>query len=317
MRIVLLAIFHSLILLLTSPVLHAAERHPWVVESVSGDVYVRQTDKSDNGRMQGIVNGTLLWAPFEVITGSNGRARLQRGADRIEIAPNSVIEFGADQHAADGVLARVKQALGSVLFEIDHKPGREFEAETPFLVSVVKGTRFTVDVGNNSAAVTLHDGRLQVFNSARTHDVFINSGQTAYFNPDDGRIHVSKTEDLGAELDQLINRIVPKSDQGEGGLSDFSAWSSLQGKGQTTTGLIDLLPGGLSESTQVISGVAAGIGGAGESVVASVAGQLGDAGQALAGGGVGGQLGSGSLLGGGLETNLLIESGLGVVITLP
>lgn len=214
-------------LCLMSYPLQAAEAQPWIVDSVSGDVYVRQSSPEGKGNSKNVVPGTILWAPFEVITGGEGKARLQRGEDRIEVSPNSVVELGADSTEPSGVLSHVKLMLGLALFQVDKLPQRGFEIETPFLVSVVKGTTFTVRVGTRAAGVSLEEGSLLVLNGSREAGVSIVPGQTAYADSVDQQIHITNTVDLDSRYEQLLSQVHIDSQDVDGGVADVSDWSLM------------------------------------------------------------------------------------------
>jgi hypothetical protein len=204
-----------------------ADSQPWVVDSVSGDVYVRQINQEGNNNSKAVIPGTVLWAPFEVITGRDGKARFQRGADRIEVSPNSAIELGADIEESAGALSRIKLMLGIALFNVDKMPKRGFEVETPFLVSVVKGTTFSVRVGARAAGVSLVEGRLLVLNGSRENGLMIDPGQTAYSDPNDKKVYVIDTDKLDSKYEQLLSRATVQGQGEDGGVADVTSWSLM------------------------------------------------------------------------------------------
>lgn len=283
--------------------LQAAEVQPWLVDTVSGDVYVRHVDKAGAGDSKGVVSGTILWAPFEIITGRNGKASLQRGEDRIEVSPNTVIELGADSTDPSGVLSRVKLMLGLALFQVDKLPKRGFEVETPFLVSVVKGTTFTVRVGTRAAGVSLEAGSLLVLDASRAAGVLIVPGQTAYADPVDRQIRVTDTVDLDSSYDLLMSHVGVDNQGTDGGLADVSGWSLMASayapmNAMGSVGALDA-QGSLGSLQQAASGLTGTI----DSTAQTLTNALSDT--VLGGGLAGLDAGAGQLLGSGSTAGLL------------
>lgn len=304
--------------------LHAAESQPWIVDTVSGDVYARQAEQN-TGESKNVVPGTVLWAPFEVITGRDGKASLARGTDRIDVSPNSVIQLGADNVEPAGILSQIRLQLGIALFKVDKLPKRGFEVETPFLVSVVKGTTFTVRVGTRAAGASLVEGSLLVMNGSREAGVLIVPGQTAYADSVEQQVHVTNTIDLDSSYEQLMSQVSIDNRGTDGGLADVAGWS-LMGSVYAPMNL-----GGNSgpvDASGLVGGVqqaASGLTGTVDSTAQTLTNTLSDTvlGGALAGldSGAGQLLGSGStggLLGGGEGTSEGITSGVVLPpITLP
>jgi len=136
-----------------------------------------------------------LVAPVNIKTGDGARLTLQRQGDIITIGSNSVIQIPAEKIEEGNALIRVIQSLGNALFQIEKKSAsslksRQFEVETPYLVSVVKGTTFSIQVDNTQAVVNLIEGRLQV-NAININDsVILTSGQIAVMSENDTNIKV-------------------------------------------------------------------------------------------------------------------------------
>jgi hypothetical protein len=118
-----------------------------------------------DGRAQpvsSVARGHKYDLPLEVETGAGDRASFQLPNSRIEIAPNTVMRIAAPEAGVQGVLQRVLQQSGSSLFNVQKGSVERFQVDTPFLVSVVKGTTFSVLVEESGATVVLHEGALWV-----------------------------------------------------------------------------------------------------------------------------------------------------------
>ena len=146
----------------------------WSVREASGTVRARSTD-DPAAPWARIATGDAVGAASVVETGADGRAVLVRGEDVIRLAADSQIEVVAPDR--DGVSTRILQRSGSAFFEVETRPTWQFQVETPYLVALVKGTRFGVDVTSAGASVSVSEGRVGVSNRGGGVDVV--AGQTA------------------------------------------------------------------------------------------------------------------------------------------
>ena len=161
-------------LMLAASSAHAGNASSWHVEMMSGEAYI-QTD----GAMPVSLtpNGTV--APGAVVeTGETGRVVLSRGTESIMVSPNSSIAVSPDSDS--GGMTRILQRVGTILLQVDKQDRQHFEVETPYLAAVVKGTKFTVSVDAEGAAVHVMEGAVETID-LDTGDVgMIRPGQTAH-----------------------------------------------------------------------------------------------------------------------------------------
>lgn len=148
----------------------------WTVASRTGEVRV-QTARLALDAAE-LAPGVTLLAPFTVHTGSDGELVISRGEDTLTIGPGSRIEIPEPPETGDAV-TRVRQSLGSVLYQIQHRAKALFEVHTPYLVSVVKGTTFNVLSSADTTTVALIEGLLQIRTPDGQADIFLNAGQAA------------------------------------------------------------------------------------------------------------------------------------------
>lgn len=147
----------------------------WMIEEASGTV----TIKSFSGEMLGTQAGTQLVAPFTITTGADGRVVVSHRLDKLTVGANSQSTVAVPKHAKEGIFTLIKQKLGSVLYEVQHRVKDSFEVDTPYLVSVVKGTTFNIHVTQSASSVSLVEGRLQVYTPDGKSELMLSPGQAA------------------------------------------------------------------------------------------------------------------------------------------
>jgi hypothetical protein len=104
---------------------------------------------------------TRLTLPAQIKTGSDGTLDLKDDDSLVHIGPNSTVAL-PDSGPSGSLVDRYLQSAGSALYNIQSRHGRPMSVETPYLVSVVKGTVFTIAVEEGATSVTLMEGSLDV-----------------------------------------------------------------------------------------------------------------------------------------------------------
>jgi hypothetical protein len=104
---------------------------------------------------------TRLTLPAQIKTGSDGTLDLKDNDSLVHIGPNSTVAL-PDTGPSGSLVDRYLQSAGSALYNIQSRHGRPMSVETPYLVSVVKGTVFTIAVEEGATSVTLMEGSLDV-----------------------------------------------------------------------------------------------------------------------------------------------------------
>ena len=145
----------------------------WTVIEGAGEVSI----KTASGLALSIQPGTKLNPPFTILTGTDGRVVVTHGQDKLTISPNSKSTF--PEPGETGQITRIQQTLGSVLYHVQHRVKARFEVDTPYLVSVVKGTTFTIHVSSDASTVALIEGRLQVSTPDKKFELILKPGQVA------------------------------------------------------------------------------------------------------------------------------------------
>jgi hypothetical protein len=128
----------------------------WRVSEVSGDVRVVEA-----GRTRAATRGMLLSSGSTIATAARARAVIVRGQDYVQISPSSRLTVPAAPQGRGGIIQMLTD-WGTALFRIEHRAVPHFGVQTPYLAAVVKGTVFTVTVGEAGASVQVTEGAVEV-----------------------------------------------------------------------------------------------------------------------------------------------------------
>ncbi len=118
--------------------------------------------------------------PIEIETGADDAVTFHLPDSEVAVAPNSMMRIAAPEASERGLLQRILQQAGAALFSVDRREVEHFQVETPYLVSVVKGTTFNVVVHDAGATVALHEGRLLVASADGSRQVDLLPGDVAF-----------------------------------------------------------------------------------------------------------------------------------------
>ena len=167
----------------------------WIVADASGAI--TYGTKGDAGSRRRVSKGTVLGPSHQIESGADGWALLTHGSDTVSISANSRMTLPAKPEKN---LTRILQDLGTLLFRVDKRPGRNFQVETPHLVAGVKGTSFGVSVSNEGSSVSVSEGTVGVEagNNEGGGSADVTAGQTASVSAGRGA-DVSVTQTTGAK----------------------------------------------------------------------------------------------------------------------
>lgn len=149
---------------------------PWVVADMTGGAYVRPGEAEDEPWRR-LAAGMPIEQGSVIRTDAGGEVTLSNGSDRIELAGNSEIELPAA--AGDDGFTRVIHWIGSAFFEVGKRPDPHFEVDTPYLVAIVKGTKFTTEVSDDGASVDVTEGVVGVSTGKGDNSRDLTAGQSA------------------------------------------------------------------------------------------------------------------------------------------
>jgi FecR protein len=152
---------------------HAVAGDPsaWLVQSLSGTADLKVPGKD----WQRLADGQEIDVGATVRTAKDGRVVLSRDDERVTIAAASSFEI---KPASNGMLTRIFQKAGTLMFKVHKLPNKHFEVGTPYLVAVVKGTTFTVSVDANGSAVHVTEGLVEVSSLSGPEKLLLPAGKT-------------------------------------------------------------------------------------------------------------------------------------------
>ena len=156
----------------------------WTLVESSGSVHV--TLKGI--RPVALTTGDEVGPGQRIVTDADGRAVLQRGKSTIVMSPNSALEVPAGK--SNELMTRIRQLVGTLLFNVEKRKEQHFEVLTPNVAVVVKGTTFTTTVGAQGAVVHVVEGLVQVTDIQSGRTVFVRPGQTAVSPKGGGSLNV-------------------------------------------------------------------------------------------------------------------------------
>lgn len=152
----------------------AAANEEWTATRATDQVRYTVDNKTWSPLRKGMVIPNKAW----ISTGARGRLQLVRGTESIAFQPNtlaSVVTRGTDQNRK----TEVNQQVGEIVLEIEKRQKPHTTVQTPFLAAVVKGTQFTVTVGEANAAVTVDQGVVEVTGFKTSERSNLTAGQSA------------------------------------------------------------------------------------------------------------------------------------------
>jgi hypothetical protein len=116
--------------------------------------------------------------PSLITTGSDGNLSLRQNRTGVVIAPESEVEIPAT--AGDGqLIARMIQHRGQAFYDVEPRPIEKLRIETPFMVAVVKGTQFSVAIGDEQTTISLFEGLLELRSIDDQQVIEISAGEIA------------------------------------------------------------------------------------------------------------------------------------------
>jgi hypothetical protein len=145
----LVAVLLIIMVGLVTPV-RAVSETAWSVLAVSGDASWRPAAVRVGGWQELQANARIPDGA-EIRTGGNGSAVVAKSLDRIEIRANTSVVVAA---SVSSNATQMYQSSGSATYTVEKRPAGTFSVRTPYVLAVVKGTKFDVDITNRETSVS-------------------------------------------------------------------------------------------------------------------------------------------------------------------
>jgi len=180
-----LAVSLALAGLVGATCVHADEPATALLQEVKGAPTIVEAGDARAQPVLDVAVGRRYPLPLVVETHHGDSATFALANSVIAVAPDTSMRIVAPEQAGGGgVIQRVLEQSGSSLFSVKRGTVERFQVETPFLVSVVKGTIFNVLVRDDGATVALQQGHLEVRSLDASHIVELSPGDVAFAGRD-------------------------------------------------------------------------------------------------------------------------------------
>jgi len=142
----------------------------WRAVEVEGEARVRAPGRSAWIRLE---PGNLA-AGSELMLEGEGEILLASGEDEVKAGPDSRFSLPRTGDGRAGVI----QERGRLRYDVESRPRRRFQVETPYLAITVKGTAFIVDVAETAGEVEVAHGVVEVATYESGHEVELRAGES-------------------------------------------------------------------------------------------------------------------------------------------
>jgi hypothetical protein len=152
----------------------AARAAEWTIVKLHGMVYAAAAD----GGWVRLSRGDAVADGHVIRTLRNGNAVLARGAETISLGPETQAEI--TDRPGRRPFTTVREETGSIGVAAEARAVKHFSVETPYLVAVVKGTRFTVSTDDQGSRVAVERGLVSVTTRSSRRTVLLPAGQHVF-----------------------------------------------------------------------------------------------------------------------------------------
>lgn len=143
----------------------------WVAHRLRGPVHI-----VIDGEWVPIGRGDTVYSGTIVRTGPSGTVEFRHGDNKVALSPDTQVKF---IDWTDRGQTWVQQWFGEVDVDVEVRDVSHFAVQTPMMVAVVKGTRFTVKSTETESSVNVIRGAVAVEDVSRGHHVELGAGQSA------------------------------------------------------------------------------------------------------------------------------------------
>ena len=184
----------------------------WTAVKLRGPVFA--STAVDGGQWVRLKRGDIVDAARVIRTLGGGNVEFQSGDETIAFGPGSQAEI-VDR--AGRRYTTVEQQAGSVAISAEALEVQHFSVETPYLVAVVKGTRFNVVTNAQGSSVSVARGLVAVTDRARNGQVLLPAGRSLVVDADGGTL--LSGEAIPALVHPDINGVIEDATPAAGGVA--------------------------------------------------------------------------------------------------
>jgi FecR protein len=172
----------------------------WLSAAQAGELTVTatagQVTLSEHGHSVPPVVGAKFALPVEIHTGSDGSVDVQQLGSSLHVGPNSTVAV-PDVAAPGNAVDKIRQSAGYVLYNIKSRKDHPLAVETPYLVSVVKGTVFSIAVEGHATTVALMEGSLDISAPGVADHVLLKPNQSIRHAEGESQLSVRSSASAG------------------------------------------------------------------------------------------------------------------------
>src|SRR6516165_4553233 len=158
------------------------------VASVQGEVHV-----TGQARQLDVHKSDVVALPATIYTGPSGSIELRQGNTTLSAAPNSQLAIPAPTLAGEPI-DRVIQTHGNAFYNVAKRESRKLHVESAYLVAGVMRTQFSVVAQEDSATISLFEGRLEVRATDGSDVVDLQAGEIAVRHANDAAIRMLRMD---------------------------------------------------------------------------------------------------------------------------
>jgi len=158
------------------------------VASVQGEVHV-----TSQARQLDVHKSDVVALPATIYTGPSGSIELRQGNTTLSAAPNSQLMIPVPAVPGEAI-DRVIQSRGNAFYNVAKRQTSKLHVESAYLVAVIKGTQFSVVAQDDSATISLFEGRLEVRATDGSDVVDLKAGEIAVRHANDSAIRMLRMD---------------------------------------------------------------------------------------------------------------------------
>ena len=195
----------------------------WTISKIAGRGYLVRTMDAPP---EPAAEGQAVPAGVTFATGIRSRAIITDGETVMAVGPETNVNI-----TEKGPMTSVRQASGAIGLDVETLGKPHLTVTTPYLAAVVKGTNFSVSIGEDSAEVSVAHGVVGVTDRVTGKRADVTSGQSASAGAGGMSVGKSVGAKAGASLSAKAAEAKAKAAGKAGANAGKAGANAGQGKG--------------------------------------------------------------------------------------